>query len=100
MTDGQRVDKWFDALIRISAAESHLDSAREYEHSARPRCGNCSYWMTDGCPRESHVNGWRKGPNCNGFSCDKYVEAFSVESLRELAQAEKGKALAVLESGA
>ena len=100
MTDGQLVDKWIDGICRISLAESHLNSARRYEASARPRCGNCRHWMTDQCPREYHVNGRRWGPNCDGAPCNIFSENFSVESLRKLAEGEREKARCAMEPGA
>jgi hypothetical protein len=39
-----------------------------------PRCGHCDHWMksTD-CPKEHNVNGWSRGPSCEGMPCSKFI---------------------------
>lgn len=36
------------------------------------KCGNCAYWMTSICPKETNVNGYKKGPSMNEIGCSKF----------------------------
>ena len=37
------------------------------------KCGQCKLWMTRECPQERNVNGWNRGPSCEGVTCSKFV---------------------------
>jgi hypothetical protein len=57
----------------------------------RKRCSNCYNWMKSSmCPREVNVNGRRRGPSMNDFTCSSFVPDFDyaialeVQTMRKL----------------
>lgn len=39
-----------------------------------PRCGHCDHWMKKSdCPKEYNVNGYYRGPSCEGLPCSKFT---------------------------
>lgn len=76
MTDLRDVfDAAIDILGREARARHWLDQAAADERNARPKCGNCYWWMKSrDCPRERNVNGRNRGPSMNEAPCGKFRE--------------------------
>lgn len=81
-----------DGLALMSRVNHELDAAAHFDREARPRCGNCSHWMTDGCPAERHERGRRRGPSMNGVACGLFVEDGGVQRLRDMAERHRAEA--------
>lgn len=91
----------FDKFIELDAlatkAQVHIDERNRLLHEARPKCGNCRFWMTRKCPKEKNVNGRNRGPSMNGLSCRLFEESWHVDDLRKLASKENEAAKEALE---
>jgi hypothetical protein len=62
------------------------------------RCGDCDYWMKSrDCPREHNVNGYTRGPSCEGIPCPKFKEC-RLTTARRAELKEKLAALVELEA--
>lgn len=77
----------------IFAAAEGISKAREIARlrngiatAERRVCGNCTRWMKSSeCPAEKNVNGFSRGPSCNGPACGKFsLEPHATESKRRL----------------
>lgn len=80
--------EWAD---RFSSAVH--DRARAAELRAdilKRRCGDCSAWMTRGCPRERSggMSGRSVGPSANDPTCGSFRESARSAKLREERRAE------------
>lgn len=94
------IDRFLEWDLKRTNALAHEANAQHLEESARPKCGNCQLWMTRQCPQERNVNGWNKGPSCEGFACGKFAEktgAYSPQRWREEAAIERAKAAAIFD---
>lgn len=86
--------QFFDNFLEADAKAQRLRSLKERSQKAVnfdiKRCGNCYFWMkSKDCPKERNVNGWNKGPSCNGVACEKfqleaYVAEVKIEKLEEV----------------
>lgn len=78
------VEAIVDALIQASRAVIREDQRRAELHrlwdASRSRCGNCFFWMKSSlCPKEHNVNGYARGPSCNGMACEKFERTETAE---------------------
>lgn len=66
-------DKAISALDKISQIGQLRDLVFYALDAAKPRCGNCYFWMKSrDCPREHNVKGISRGPSSGENPCPKY----------------------------
>ena len=82
-----------DALVDHARKMSRVQTARTELRYSRIACGSCRHWMTDACPRETHVRGRRRGPSMVDSVCEKFVEQDHSRDLRLKREAELAEAL-------
>jgi hypothetical protein len=94
-SDGREIWDW---AAKLSAHTQRVHKLRQLQAdiaSIGKRCGDCDKWMKSReCPAEKNVNGFSRGPSCNGFICKAFVECRYATARREELRAE----LASLES--
>ena len=67
------IEAVIDGLNRISLLAQLRDKVVEARVAAKPRCGNCHWWMKSrDCPREHNVKGMTRGPDAGGLPCSKH----------------------------
>lgn len=81
--DGHEAWDW---AMRLSDTVQRRAKASELRASIASRtCGDCTSWMTKGCPREKHggMTGRRTGPAGNAPICGSFAENASSTARRE-----------------
>lgn len=69
----EQFDKLIDALGKAGHLAYLKRERARIQNDARPKCGNCSSWMTSReCPAEKNVNGQSRGPSCEGIACQQF----------------------------
>lgn len=92
-----QLDHAIGVMGRLSALAYIADLRKDLHEFNRPKCGDCFLWMKSRlCPKEHNVNGYTRGPNCNGAPCDKYQEVAYMADLRKEKEAEIDKRLKAL----
>lgn len=93
MSIEQALDRFIDAMGRVTNARVLMDQALADERNAQPRCGNCYHWMKKrSCPREARG----EKPSCGAVACKSYQEDARVQSLRDRAAGYREQAEAAL----
>lgn len=82
----------FSAVEKFSEAVQKIGQIKKLSASISdlaPRCGRCYFWMMSSeCPREKNINGYSRGPSCDGFPCEKFSEKQYVTELRDARKAQ------------
>lgn len=76
----------FGALAAFDTERQRARRVAELNEKIRKvgtRCGDCDKWMKSRiCPKEHNVNGYTRGPSCDGFICTQFVESASATNHR------------------
>ncbi|WP_462402244.1 hypothetical protein [Pseudomonas sp. Marseille-QA0332] len=93
----EQFEKLIDALGKASHL-AYLKSERSrIQARARPRCGNCDFWMKSReCPVEKNVNGMSRGPSCEGIACSKFKQCPSMQQTFEKLLSENEAAISAV----
>ena len=90
--DGRELWDWAGRLSEHVHREDRLRKLRARIAPIGTRCGDCDKWMKSSlCPQERNVNGYTRGPSCEGLKCAQFVEAGSATRLRADLLAELAK---------
>ncbi len=82
--DGREIWDWAGKMSEHIHRQAKMSELRTQLSRVGTGCGDCYKWMhSNSCPRETNVNGRRRGPSMNAPICNQYVEKQSSSEWRE-----------------
>lgn len=81
--DGREIWDWAGKMAEHMNRQAKMSELRTQLSQVGTVCGDCCKWMhSNSCPRETNVNGRRRGPSMNAPICNQYVEKQSSSEWR------------------